>query len=271
MSKLFLEANITKINKSPLPEGKTYRRHNNTAEKLNYEKEMESVSGQRNKPSTRKYIRVTNELKAQVLNIYRSPPPSGKERWSCKDIAEKLVHDKTVDSICRTRMKYILKTIFPDRHINPQKWHVALSKADKKRIAEVLESKWESRIRKRYALILLELDEANGRTPTSRKNITAKTGASPYVISRLRKKYDTGGIDLVFSQHKKLAIDEKNSIITAHILSVYHSPPPSGKEHWSCMDIVDKLIRDKVVTSITSQKVSGILRKENARIMRKAG
>ena len=57
----------------------------------------------------RKHRISREELKRHVLAILKSPPPKGKARWSCREIAEKLVRDGVDDDISYARVWRILK------------------------------------------------------------------------------------------------------------------------------------------------------------------
>ena len=201
------------------------------------------------------------EVKSLVLKIFQSLPPNGKRNWSCQDIADKLVSDK-VCLISSRQVRKMLGEKCP-RWGGSGKWRIVLDSKANEVISKVLRLEQESGYKKAYARVLLALDEANGRIPMPTKEITKATGVSPEVISRIRRKYNQGGIAAVIKIKDKKPKTAMVSLaeIEACVAKIVQSPPPKGKERWSRRDIADKLVRDKIVGAISKQRVGRILRK----------
>jgi transposase len=53
--------------------------------------------------------KVTGEIQAHIIATACSDPPAGKSRWSMKMIADKIVVDGIVDSICDETVRRVLK------------------------------------------------------------------------------------------------------------------------------------------------------------------
>ena len=207
------------------------------------------------------------DLEARILQIHQSPPPSDKKRWSYQDIADELMNEGTAEFISRERVRKILQNISSGLDTSNRKWRVILDRHAKDRVAEVMGLKWESDSKKKYARVLLELDESGGRVPTPVKVIVQITGVSAAVISRLCRKYEMGGIDGVlkiseWKRPKRKANKVDPKVVEDYILRVYNSPPPEGKSRWSNQAIADKLLDDKVLDLISRERVRRVLDRE---------
>lgn len=53
--------------------------------------------------------KVTGEVEAHIIATCCSTPPEGFARWSARMIAEKIVLDKVIDSICDETVRLVLK------------------------------------------------------------------------------------------------------------------------------------------------------------------
>jgi len=110
------------------------------------------------------------------------------------------------------------------------KWHVILSKSDRKKIKVVLRSKKMSIETKKRAQILTDIDEADGQTPDSISTVMRKRGVSTNTVTDTRRKFAEGGIDAALFRKKRETppvIPKVTGEVEAHIIAV----ACSGRRH----------------------------------------
>ena len=149
------------------------------------------------------------EIENQILKIYRSTPPKGKNRWTYTEVAEKLVRDKAVQTISREKVRRILKRRLPGE-ISIYKWQVVLDEQAHCRIAEVLASRKTHLEVKMRARILLDLDCSGGRNPDTYVSIMEKRKTYQQIIVSLKKRFEQGGVELaLFGDRRKYSITKR--------------------------------------------------------------
>jgi transposase len=144
------------------------------------------------------------------------------------------------------------------------KWHVILSKSDRKKIKIVLRSKKMSMETKKRAQILLDVDETDGRTPDSISAIMKKRGVSTNTVSETRRKFSENGIDAALFRKKRQTPPTAPKVtgeIEAHIIAVACSAAPEGFSRWSMKMIADKIVLDGIINTISDETVRLVLKK----------
>jgi transposase len=147
-----------------------------------------------------------------------------------------------------------------------QKWHVKLSKGERKKIKMVLRSKKIPMESKKRAQILLDLDEADGSSTASISEIMKKRGVSENTVIYTRKKFDEEGIDAALFRKKREtpAITPKvTGEVEAHIIATACSAAPNGKARWSMQMIANKIMLDGIIDTISDETVRLVLKKHN--------
>jgi len=147
-----------------------------------------------------------------------------------------------------------------------QKWHVKLSKADRKKIKTVLRSKRVSMEAKTRAKILKDLDEADERTPDNIAEVMRKRGVSQNTVIYTRMKFAENGIDAAIFRKKRQtppAAPKVTGEVEAHIIACACSTPPEGFTRWSMKMIADKIVLNGVLESISDETVRLVLKKHN--------
>jgi transposase len=147
-----------------------------------------------------------------------------------------------------------------------QKWHVILTKAERKKIKMVQRSKAVSMEAKTWAKILGDLDEADGRKSDSTTEVMRKRGVSQNTVIHTRKKFAEEGIDIAIFRKKRQTPPVAPKVtgeVEAHIIACACSAPPEGFTRWSMQMIADKIVLNGVVESISDETVRLVLKKRN--------
>ena len=148
-----------------------------------------------------------------------------------------------------------------------QKYHVALSEAERKRIKKHLRSKKQSLESKKRAKVLLALDESDDRKPESTEKIASANGVSGESVRNYRKRYSNEGLNAILGRKKRTTPPVPAKVtgeVEAHIIATCCSVPPEGKAAWSMQMIADKIVLDGVVDSISDETVRLVLKKRNS-------
>ena len=147
-----------------------------------------------------------------------------------------------------------------------QKWHVILTKAERKKIKMVLRSRKFSMEAKKRAQILQDLDEAGGRKAETLTEVMSKRGVSQNVIIYTRQRFAERGIDAAIFRKKRSTPPVAAKVtgeVEAHIIACACSAPPEGFTRWSMQMIADKVVLNGVVESVSDETVRLVLKKRN--------
>jgi len=146
------------------------------------------------------------------------------------------------------------------------KWHVVLSKSDRKKIEMVLRSKQVPLEAKKRAQILIDIDEAGGRTPDGVSSVTKRRGVAPVTVTETRRKFAEGGIDAALFRKKRATPPTPPKVtgaVEAHIIACACSAVPEGFTRWSMQMIADKVVLNGIIDSISDETVRKVLKKRN--------
>jgi hypothetical protein len=147
-----------------------------------------------------------------------------------------------------------------------QKYHVVLTKADRKKIKMVLRSKKFSMEEKKRAQILQDLDEAGGRRPDSIAEIQRRRGVAHTTVIDTRKKFAALGVEIAVFRKKRLVPPVAPKItgdVEAHIIACACSAAPEGFTRWTMQMIADKIVLSGVIESISDEAVRLVLKKHD--------
>lgn len=146
------------------------------------------------------------------------------------------------------------------------KWHVILTKSDRKKIKMVLRSKNVPMEAKKRAQVLSDVDEAGGRKPDSVSAIEKKRGLCPSAIVDTRRKFVEGGIDAALFRKKRATPPTPAKVtgdVEAHIIACACSSAPEGYSRWSAKMIADKIVLDGIIETISDETVRLVLKKHD--------
>ena len=147
-----------------------------------------------------------------------------------------------------------------------QKWHVVLTKSDRKKIRMVLRSKKFSMETKKRAQILQDLDETGGHKPGTVKEIMGKRGVSENTVIHTRQKFAEQGLEMAVFRKKRATSPVAPKVtgeVEAHIIACACSAAPEGFTRWSMRMIAEKIVINGVIESISDETVRLVLKKHN--------
>jgi len=117
------------------------------------------------------------------------------------------------------------------------------------------------------AKIILELDEAKGRKPTSQWRIADKVGLSRQAVNDIKKAFLAAENVSAFLQRKKRLTPPVAPKITGevetHIIALACSPVPEGCAKWSVRLLADKCVELNYIDTISFKSVQRVLKKHN--------
>lgn len=143
--------------------------------------------------------------------------------------------------------------------------HVNLSVEERETLKKHISAKKNSLESKKRAQILLDLDESQG-TPALAKIIAAKRGVSHNSIVVLRMRFAEGGLDRALYRKKRATPPVEPKItgdVEAHIIATCCSKPPEGKCRWTLGMIMNRVVADGVIQSISGEAIRLVLKKRS--------
>lgn len=117
------------------------------------------------------------------------------------------------------------------------------------------------------ALILLNCDQAGGRTERPRTcDIAAMLCVSERKVDRIKKKFVLEGLALTLNrQPAKCEYDLKiDGRLEAQLLALSCSAPPEGQARWSLRLLADRLVELELIDSVSHETVRRTLKKTNS-------
>jgi len=117
------------------------------------------------------------------------------------------------------------------------------------------------------ARIILELDEADGRKPSTQGQIAEKIGVARKTVNNAKQAFIAAESITVFLQRKKRERPPVQPKITgeveAHIIALACSPAPEGCARWGVRLLADKCVELNYIDSISFKSVQRVLKKHN--------
>ena len=151
-----------------------------------------------------------------------------------------------------------------------QKYHVNLSKEERKKIKMVLRSKRVSMEAKKHSQILLDIDESDGKAPLRASVVSVRRGVCSNTVNRVRRTYAEFGIERAIFRKKRETPPVEPKItgeVEAHIIATACSAAPEGKTRWTLSMIANKIILDGVIENISDEAVRLVLKKHNLNLI----
>ena len=117
------------------------------------------------------------------------------------------------------------------------------------------------------AKIILELDEADGRTPLTQAVIAEKIGVDRRTVNDAKKAFIAAESVSEFLQRKKRETPPVPPKITgeveAHIIALACGPVPEGCSKWAVRLLAEKCVELNYINSISFKSVQRVLKKRN--------
>ena len=141
----------------------------------------------------------------------------------------------------------------------PKKHIVELTPEERKKLIAVVSKGRNKALVIRRAHILLKSDE--GKTDDE---LAGMFYIDTDTVHRVRKSYSELGLEATLAGKvypgREPKLDEKQQ---AHLIALACSDPPPGRARWTLALLVEQLIKDGVVKSISPESVRLVLKKTN--------
>jgi len=141
-----------------------------------------------------------------------------------------------------------------------KKCRITLSEEEQQQLDD-LTRKGKAKAREfKRAMILLKVND--GLTDPQ---ILAALNVSRPCVERIRKRNVTGGLEKAL--HEDLWPGQKRKLDgrgEAHLIAMTCIPVPEGYEHWALRLLVDRLVKQGIIESISYETVRQVLKKTNS-------
>jgi transposase len=143
------------------------------------------------------------------------------------------------------------------------KYHVHLSKEDRRELETLIHSGESSARTQTRARILLLTDESQ-KEKRGAKEIASALLCSMPTVTNIRKKFSEGGIEnALYDKPRPGAVPKITGEIEAQLTMLACSAPPEGRARWTLQLLADKLVELKLVDSLSDVAVMHRLKKMN--------
>jgi transposase len=141
----------------------------------------------------------------------------------------------------------------------PKKYNVELTSQERNKLIAVVSKGYNKAIAIRRAHILLKSDE--GKTDTE---IAKLLYIDPDTVRRVRASYIRVGLEaaLAGKAYPKRA-PKLNEQQQARLIAIAGSEPPPGRTRWTLELLVQQLVKEKVVESISPETVRLVLKTQS--------
>jgi transposase len=139
-----------------------------------------------------------------------------------------------------------------------RKYIVTLSRAERERLEELINSEAPRSRRVKHAKILLECDLGS-----SAAKIAEQLGVGHSTVERTRQRYAEGGLAAALQDKPRPGGEPKlNGAQQAFVIALACSDTPDGQERWSMQMLADKIVELGVVeTAVSHDTIGRVLKK----------
>jgi hypothetical protein len=149
-----------------------------------------------------------------------------------------------------------------------KKYEIRLNGEEKNQLRKISKSQAKGiseETRKRAkAVLCLDID---GEKPLSPEQTAQKCKLHQETVYGIRKEFVLDGLNQAIYRKKRETPPVEPKItgdVEAHIVAIACSQPPEGKSRWTLQMIVDKVILDGHLESISDTAISNTLKKRNS-------
>jgi hypothetical protein len=146
-------------------------------------------------------------------------------------------------------------------------YKVSLSEEERAELQDIVSKGTHAAPKVINALILLNCDQAGGRTERPRTcDIAAVLCVSERKVDRIKKKFVLEGLELTLNrQPSQCEYDLKiDGHLEAQLVAMSCSEPPEGQARWSLRLLADRLVELELVDSVSHETVRRALKKTNS-------
>ena len=155
------------------------------------------------KPDMKRFRRIPKEIETRIVEIFQSPHPDGKDRWTYEEIAKKLMRDVTAAPISHKSVMKVIHKHFLNGNLATIQWRVVLKWRDMQRIEAALNSNEASPQVKKRARVLLGLNSGGGKESEPLESLVKKWGLGSQSIRQMVERYLEGGVGLALYGKKR--------------------------------------------------------------------
>ena len=145
-----------------------------------------------------------------------------------------------------------------------QKYTVALTPHERKKVLSISTSPTSSKSIKKRACILLLADSIAGK-PMTQKEMAVRCGVSVVTVYNTIKEFCTDGLGytLKFKRTKATNPPIVTGEIEARIIALACSTPPTGFSRWTLQLLTDKVVELKILDTVSKETIRTTLKKRN--------
>jgi len=144
-----------------------------------------------------------------------------------------------------------------------KKYIVELSKAERLKVFETLDTPDTPKTLKRRCMVLLLADTSAGRAPTQAE-MAARCGVSDICVYHTIKGYCLEGLGHALRRREHENPPRRAAATgeeAARIIALACSEPPAGYARWTLRLLTERVVELRIVPSIGREAVRGILKK----------
>ena len=145
-----------------------------------------------------------------------------------------------------------------------EKYKVTLTDDERHDLEDVVRKGKAAARRLTHARILLLADESDGRHRRSDEEIAEILHAGPRTIARVRKRFVTEGVEQAIGHRPQPCRPDKIKLgkeAEQQLLQLACTDPPDGRGSWTLELLADRLVRLRLVDTVSRETVRKALKK----------
>lgn len=144
-----------------------------------------------------------------------------------------------------------------------KKYIVKLSAQERKELKKILSNGNETAKRQKLAQTLTLVDTSKLGNHYSDEEVSEEISISAKTVSRIRKKYEAGGLEKVFEKKftPRLSRRKFDGEKEAKLIATCCSEPPEGYSSWNLRLLADRMVELDVVDSVCIRTIQQTLKK----------
>jgi transposase len=145
-----------------------------------------------------------------------------------------------------------------------EKYRVTLTDEERRNLENLVRKGKAAARRLTHARILLLADQGDGRAGRSDEETAAILHAGPRTIARVRKRFVTEGVEHAIESRPQPSRPDKVKLSVAaeqQLIELACSDPPEGRGSWTLELLSNRLVRLRLVDSVSRETVRKALKK----------
>jgi len=145
-----------------------------------------------------------------------------------------------------------------------EKYRVTLTDEERRNLEDLVRKGKAAARRLTHARILLLADQGDGRAGRLDEEIAATLHAGPRTIARVRQRFVREGVERAIESRPQPSRPDKvklNAAAEQQLIELACSDPPEGRGSWTLELLSDRLVRLRLVDSVSRETVRKTLKK----------